>query len=420
MKRFFSVILAVMLIAALVPAVYADEMEIEPIYDSYGLGEEIFICGTARGAGVSIMLVGPSGDYMYMTTVTAAMLAEGVYLGINSSWELGEYTLSVSSGGNASIFNILVVKDRVDHNTATGTTGSKNQVTATDVALSQTELELKVGESAEVTVTGEKSVFKWTSDNMDKITISSETAATTTITAKKTGTAVVWVYCGNNYATLNITILPADKKTTTTPNTGDTETVSKPVETQPEKEAEEAEIEPEPEKKTLFTDISSVEWAEESINALAEAGVISGMGDGTFAPSDNVTRAQFVKMIVEAFDFTGKGTASFDDIADEWYAEYVLIAANNGVVNGYDGRFSPNDNITCQDAALIVSRVLDMKGIKLEKSPADENEAAEYAHSAVALLKGNDIITDEMGFSAADKATRAQSAYLIYGAYKLK
>ncbi len=148
---------------------------------------------------------------------------------------------------------------------------------------------------------------------------------------------------------------------------------------------------------------------------------MSGMGDGTFAPSENVTRAQFVKMIVEAFDFTGTGTASFSDVsAEDWFSEYVLIAANNGIVSGYGENFGPNDSIICQDAALIVSRVLSMKEIELKFSPTDESEASEYARAAIGLLKANGIITDEMGFSAFEKATRAQSAFLIYGAYRLK
>lgn len=408
MKKLFSLILAAVMLAAFVPAAFADAFELEPIYETYGLGEEIFICGTAPRGGVTIALRNPVGDYVLFNTYDEGQIADGVYIGVGNSFELGVYSLFVIGGGESMEFVIEVVKDRVDHGSKPTNSGNKTEVTATDVYLSQNELELKYGESAQVTVSGEKSVFKWTTDDTDKITLSSETAATVTITAKKTGTAVVWVYCGNNYATLNIKITPADKNqsTVTKPDENKTD------ENQPENNA--GENKPEAD---LFTDLAGVEWAKESINSLAKAGVINGMGGGIFAPESGVTRAQFVKMVTEAFALTDKGGASFLDIDGQWYAGYVLTAASNGIINGYEGYFMPEDGVTCRDAALIVKRVLDMKGVKLPEAAADE--ASGYAGEAVAAMRAAGIITDSMGFSPLAAATRAQSAYMIYGAYKL-
>lgn len=410
MRKIVSLMLTVLLIAALVPAAYGAEIQLEEIYDTYGLGEEIFICGQSNYPDVSVALMGPDNTYIYVGSYSVVDLMNGIYVGLDRNLSTGEYVLSVRSGADSSIFYIMVVEGRVDHRPSSGNSGSKTQVTSTDVAISETDIEIIMGQSATLKATGEKNSFKWTTDDTDKISISGENSATATITAKKVGTAVVWVYSGNNYATLNVRVVAAPRGTQN--NTG--------ISTDPGTGKSEEPVKPE-EPKDRFTDLDSVSWAKESINTLAEAGVINGMGGGIFAPDENVTRAQFVQMIVKAFDFKPTGASTFSDVNDEWFAEAVLIAADNGIVNGYDGYFRPNDNITCQDAAVIVHRVLNMKGIELPKpAAAADDDAAEYAKDAIGLLRGNGMIAEEMGFSSLVKASRAQSAYLIYGAYKLK
>ena len=55
------------------------------------------------------------------------------------------------------------------------------------------------------------------------------------------------------------------------------------------------------EQQTDFTDIEKGTPTDEAVSYLAKYGIINGFGDGTFGPDQNVTRAQFVKIIVCAF-----------------------------------------------------------------------------------------------------------------------
>ncbi|MGN1098576.1 MAG: S-layer homology domain-containing protein [Clostridia bacterium] len=419
MKKIIALVSALIMAASVFSfSASAATLELADIYTEYGRGESIYIQGTTDVESVLAVILDEYENVRYVKTLDRYMVYEGVSIPITEGWPLGDYTLRVGFGDLVvNEYHFAILEEPVDHtpekDTSSGTGGKK--VTATQISISPANLELKVGESAQVSVTAENASIRWETDDDNMITISGTNTAT--ITAKKTGTATAWVYSGNNYATLQVKITPADK-TGTSVGTNDKAEVKPEVkpEEKPEEKSEEEHEE------AIFNDIESVAWAKESINALAKDGVINGMSAGVFAPDENVTRAQFVKMIVEAFDFEVKGEASFADVSKEtdWFAEYVLIAANNGIVNGYGENFGPNDNISCQDAALIMKRVADMKGIKLDEPAAEENEAAEYAREAVALLKGNGIISEEMGFSAAEKATRAQSAYLIYGVYKLK
>lgn len=431
MKKLISVLTAVLLMLAFSAPSFAEGIELDPpIYDSYGLGEEIFICGTPPAGTITVRVViaDSNGELIHSQPVTPVDLMNGVYVAVNRAWPLGEYTLYLITERGETFEQVFeVVQDRVDHGGSTG--GDKNHsvadVIATSITLSQTEMVLHLGETATVTAAGERASFKWSTDDTDKISISGENSSKATITPKKVGQATVWVYCGNNYATLTIDIVPADKTSVPT-EPSDDKTTSKNEDSKPKDEA--GETEPKEDKPAeqddgadLFTDLGSVPWARESINALAKDGVLSGMGGGLFAPTENVSRAQFVQMITKAFGFTATGESSFSDVGDEWFAPAVLAAADNGIVNGYDGRFEPYASVTCQDAAVIVSRVLDMLEISLPLPlESSEDEAAEYAREAIGLLRANGIITDEMGFSPLSAAGRAQSACLIYGAYKLR
>lgn len=80
---------------------------------------------------------------------------------------------------------------------------------------------------------------------------------------------------------------------------------------------------------SLFTDLGNVEWARVAIINLANAGVINGYGDGTFKPENNITRAEFAKMLVVAFDiYDPNATSSFTNLLEgEWYKVLEVIKA---------------------------------------------------------------------------------------------
>lgn len=87
------------------------------------------------------------------------------------------------------------------------------------------------------------------------------------------------------------------------------------------------------------------------------------VGDGNkFNPDNNVTRAEFAKILVTtmghldaANSFAAQG--KFDDVpTSEWYAPFVEFAAQFGAINGYgDGKFGPNDNVTGYQAIKMIS-----------------------------------------------------------------
>lgn len=98
-------------------------------------------------------------------------------------------------------------------------------------------------------------------------------------------------------------------------------------------------------------------WAKNSINELAAAEVISGYPDGTFKPDNQVTRAEFVTMLMRIIDAEGEVT-NYTDTQGHWAEKYIAKANEYGYISGYeDGSFRPDAYITRAEANVIMSKV---------------------------------------------------------------
>ena len=177
-----------------------------------------------------------------------------------------------------------------------------------------------------------------------------------------------------------------------------------------------------PDDNLLFHDIADVTWAQDSIQMLAERGIVNGKADGVFAPHDAVTREEFIKMIVLALGFeTAEVSADMPDVdANAWYAPYVAAAAAQGIVTGYeDGTFGVGRSITRQEMATIAYRAGIQAGKALAAdatgSFADDAEISDYAKTPVYAMEQAGIINGIGGnmFAPTQQCTRAQAAKVI-------
>lgn len=175
----------------------------------------------------------------------------------------------------------------------------------------------------------------------------------------------------------------------------------------------------------LFKDLSGVKWAADAINALAKDGIVNGKGNGSFCPDDNVTREEFVKMIVNALEISGgdRKMEDFSDVKkDGWYYSFVEKAYSAGIINGYDDEsFGVGDFITRQDMAKIAygaALSAGKNGLTAASgfTFADDALISDYAKASVYALYGAKIINGmtENEFAAQGLATRAQAAKIIH------
>lgn len=180
------------------------------------------------------------------------------------------------------------------------------------------------------------------------------------------------------------------------------------------------------ESELTFEDIKS-HWSKMYVESMVAKDVINGYEDGTFKPNNEVTRAEFSKMIVSALELDiEKYTGAFTDVKeDAWYSDYVGTMAKNGLVKGYeDGTFKPNGKITRAEMTMIISNALDIQVTETEKTSLlgkfkDRANILAWVENAVAeVVKAGIIVGDEKGnFNPSKTATRAESATAIYRLY---
>lgn len=108
-----------------------------------------------------------------------------------------------------------------------------------------------------------------------------------------------------------------------------------------------------------YSDVPRDHWAYSEIQKAGEIGFMSGMGDGTFGLGQNVTRAQFVSMLVRMFGWGASEGTGFSDVAPgDWYYSDVLTASDMGVLDTTEAYFRPNDNITREEMAVMIIKAL--------------------------------------------------------------
>lgn len=179
------------------------------------------------------------------------------------------------------------------------------------------------------------------------------------------------------------------------------------------------------EDKWEFADLKGWEWANESIYALLEKDILSKSEDKKFKPADNVTRAEFAKMIALGFGFTASGTEKvFDDVdTDDWCYDYIMALYENKIVNGItESHFGADEAITRQDVCVILYRIKrNNETADISSLPfTDFDLAADYAKDAIIFMNNNGYVNgyEDGSFRPYNNTARAEAAKLIYGIIK--
>lgn len=167
-----------------------------------------------------------------------------------------------------------------------------------------------------------------------------------------------------------------------------------------------------------FTDVSR-HWAREAIEYNVKNGWFSGVSKISFAPDAPVTRAMLVTVLWRAAGKpAAEGYGGFADVTDgsAWYFEAVYWAASNGIVEGSDGLFRPDDHVTREQIATILWRYLG--SVEADSAVlaaySDAARVSDYAVSAMSWACAAGIINGSDGaLQPGGSATRAQAATIL-------
>ena len=181
---------------------------------------------------------------------------------------------------------------------------------------------------------------------------------------------------------------------------------------------------------TGFYDMTN-HWAKENVKFVTDRRLFDGISEHSFAPDGEMTRAMLVTVLGRLYESAGNSisvaeSSDFTDVSPtDWYAKYVMWASENGLVQGYgDGRFGPNDNVTREQLASILSRYAKFSGQDVTASAAklsvfsDADDISSWADGPMSWAVENGLINgSESGgktyLSPRSSATRAQVAAII-------
>ena len=161
-------------------------------------------------------------------------------------------------------------------------------------------------------------------------------------------------------------------------------------------------------------------WAAEEILMLYQVNVVSGKGDDSFGPSDELTRAELAAMICRAFSAKG-GNHGFSDVAPgSWYNGYVASVSALGIMNGVsDTRFAPDDPVSREQLVSALVRVYEAMGRTAQRSSLswffDYRDISSWAKNDVAKGLSLGIVngTPTMTFAPHQNATRGEACVML-------
>ena len=174
----------------------------------------------------------------------------------------------------------------------------------------------------------------------------------------------------------------------------------------------------------LFEDVYSDDWYARDVYALVDHGLVSGYPDNTFRGGENITRAEFITILMNS-DMTLSVLSSnsyvyLSDISNHWAEDNILSATEKGFVSGYDdGTFQPNQPITREEAFTIIHRIVKQCNINYTENNVnsfiDENDCSEWALESIKYLHRVGIVNgyNDNSVKPKDEITRGETASLF-------
>ncbi len=188
------------------------------------------------------------------------------------------------------------------------------------------------------------------------------------------------------------------------------------------KEEEKTEEKTEEEKEPVvynstFPDVKEEDWFYQYVTPLAAKGIITGYDTGDFQPQGLITRAEFLKMLVQCMEYEAVSNDVFKDVtSDKWYYETIATAAANGLISveEYGEELKPDEKILRTEAALLLVKATGVetgKYVTPYKDTEDENIVALYS---ICLMQGTkDDKTGDRYFYPETNITRAETSAVL-------
>ena len=177
--------------------------------------------------------------------------------------------------------------------------------------------------------------------------------------------------------------------------------------------------------KIIFNDVPESAWYNKAVSFIAARSITLGTGSGNYSPDANLTRGQFIVMLMKTYDISldVNSKDNFSDSGNTYYTGYLAAAKRLGLSSGVgNNMFAPDKQITRQEMFTLLYNALKIVGklpkCNFGKTLADFSDAGEidsWSSEAMALLVETGIIEGSDGkLAPISTATRAEMAQVLY------
>lgn len=181
---------------------------------------------------------------------------------------------------------------------------------------------------------------------------------------------------------------------------------------------------------TDFSDVRPGRWYYSAVEYAVSEGLFSGTSATTFSPDAPMTRGMFVKVLANkaGIDTSQYVGTSFSDVGTgAWYTAPVEWAAEHRIVSGIgNGQFAPNKNVTREQMAVILYNYAEYAGCDLTTRAglleqfSDGGKVSHYAKYAMEWALTHKLLAGSVGrLNPQGTATRAQVAQVFMNAHDL-
>ncbi|SOC34824.1 DUF4073 domain-containing protein [Ureibacillus acetophenoni] len=165
-----------------------------------------------------------------------------------------------------------------------------------------------------------------------------------------------------------------------------------------------------------FPDVTPSDYFYEAVTSLAERNIINGYPDGKYHAEDVITRGQAAKIIagVLGLDTENVTNPNFTDVPKNhpFYGEIATLA-NAGIIDGYNGKYLPNDPIIRDHMAKIIANAFQLESQSTIVLPFNDVHASYQSY--IAALYENEITTGTTPttFDGNKKVSRGEMAVFV-------
>ena len=177
-----------------------------------------------------------------------------------------------------------------------------------------------------------------------------------------------------------------------------------------------------------YKDVPDGKWFTKGVQYVSEKGYMSGTGKNQFTPNGTVSRAQVAQILYAMEKKPLNNQSVFKDVPKgKWYTDAVNWAGTVGLMSGYeDGTFKPSEGVTRQQLATVLYKYAKYKNLDLTptadlSSFKDSKDVASWAKTQMSWCVASKLIAGtKKGLEPKAKVTRAQLAVILMAFDQLK